>query len=102
MLSNTSYATISQEVLDGKMTDEQGINLKNTVLNSITNALGKVAQVSEDDLSVIRHLLDIGKTLSMFSQKCNLWLNTRKQSFQPKQIQVWNQTWTYMSNGEKK
>lgn len=101
MLSNTSYATISQEVLDGKITDEQGVNLKNTVLNSITNALGKVAQVSEDDLSVIRHLLDIGKTPIDVLAKMQSMDKFKDAVVPVNTIKVWNQTWTYMSDKTK-
>jgi len=61
-LQNATFDSLSQDVLDGKMTVEKAQSLKNIMLNSIQSTLGKISPLSTQDLSIVNTLLSQGQT----------------------------------------
>lgn len=63
-MMNTTFNTLAQDVLDGKMTVEKAQSMKNIMLSSIQATLGKISPVSTQDLFTVNTLLSQGFTPS--------------------------------------
>ena len=62
LLLNASLPNLAKEVESGSMSQQRYADLRNIMMNSISQSLSKLGKVDQADIDTANHLLDMGKT----------------------------------------